>query len=687
MYIHKERVPMINSEEDLKEHLSELYVIHPYTSSYDRYVEFQEKMYDIVKGCFHVGELRKYPIKFKFYPRDTKVYTMEIRHFIVHLFIWYGLISLHDVDKIFDENCVIDCKTEAKHIEDFINREIIRKLKFYNIKETTLNEDVSIVLYNLRRISLDFSITMNLQFDYFDFLDGYNNNPRIKEIMECSFPEDMPLNEVEETVNNYQKEIIREFISMEGNPVGILLSAGTGVKEKQFGEYSVAQSLKPDLAGQVIPEVIESSTLIRGLHKPSYHYIGAGTSRKSLIMNKKVMGRAGHFGKIVLMLARTLSLSKRVYNCRTKHYVTYDIKDKHILEKLNDKFYWDDSIEDLKVLNAKRDKHLIGKKLKFRSAATCACGDSVCAVCFGRTAALNFDIADGVAGYESEEITKVVNQAILSAKHLLTTKSEVIVFNDDFHKFFTLSIGDVYPNLNTTEVDNIEDYAVYIPDDIMMKTDDMDDDSTYNNYIKDGMFYVVHMKTGEMTKIQLQNDKEMFPTDTLLTARKKGKGYIKFKDLSEDEHLFEMSVLNDELTKPLYELMHLINRTKPDDRYSTIDNMSQKFVELLCDSGIDASAIAAECIINRLIRSVEHPYERPDFTNETLEEYKIYEVNKALEQNKSPMLGLGFQYIQRQLLSDEIVTVRDGSSYIDEFMNPRINNLYKNKMKRNKEKN
>lgn len=683
MYEHKENVPMIKTEEDLKQHLSELYVIYPYMSSEDRYVEFQEKMYDILKGCFHVDELRKYPIKFKFYPRDKKIYTMEIRHFIIHIFMWYSLIPLYDITNVLDEDCIANLYVCSNDIEEFINTNILPKLKYYNIKDTTINTTMATVRYNIRRIPIDFSLIMNLQFSFFDFWDAYNTNPRIKEIMECTFDAGTPLNEIEATINAYQKEIKQEFISMKGNPIGAVLAADTGVKEKQLGEYTVAQSLKPDLDGNVIPIAIENSTLIRGLDRPSYYYIDAGAARKSLVMNKKVMGNAGYFGKIVLLLARTLSLSKTMFDCGSQHYVEYDIISKKFLKKLNGKFYLDEEMNELKVVNSKKDAHLIGQKIKFRSAATCCCSENkVCSVCFGRTASLNFDIADGVAGYESEEITKVVNQAILSAKHLLTTKSEVIKFNDTFDKFFTLSVGDVYPKINDTEISDLDNYAIYIPADGMVRTDEMDDDSSYNTYIKDGMFYVVHIPTGEMTEIKLENDKELYPTDTLLDERKRGKGYIKFKDLDDSDRLFEMPIQNDELTKPLYELMHLINRSKPDDRYATIDAISQKFVELLVESGIDASAIAAECIINRLIRSVERPYERPDFSNPDLEDYEIYEVSKALEKNKSPLIGMAYQDIKRQMLSDEFVTERNGTSYVDHLMKPHVSNLYKQKMKR-----
>ena len=109
------------------------------------------------------------------------------------------------------------------------------------------------------------------------------------------------------------------------------------------------------------------------------------------------------------MLARTLSMSTQTSDCGTKHLVCYDVLSKHVLKKLSGKYYKvdpSDPKEDLKVLDSKRDTHRIGKKVYVRSVATCALNNCVCAKCIGETAVTNQDIADGIAGFESEEITE-----------------------------------------------------------------------------------------------------------------------------------------------------------------------------------------------------------------------------------------------------------------------------------------
>ena len=115
------------------------------------------------------------------------------------------------------------------------------------------------------------------------------------------------------------------------------------------------------------------------------------------------------------MLARTLSMSTDVSDCGTKHLVKYEIKNKKYLKKLNGKFFkrnLDDN--DYDIIDSNKYVDLIGKSIYVRSAATCALGDHVCPKCIGMTASTNYDIADGIAGFESEEITELATTVILN---------------------------------------------------------------------------------------------------------------------------------------------------------------------------------------------------------------------------------------------------------------------------------
>lgn len=404
----EEKVREIKNAAELKECLRPLYVIENYTDSDERYKNFQEEIYTMIKGCFEKKECREYPVKFKFYKNDTEIHTLQFRYFVVNVFLWYPFINLHGIDGVLDESFILSKSEEVPKITNYINQKIIKTLRDYTIKNTIVNRNISEVTHNLGRISVDFSLIMGLSITAESFLFAYRDNPELQEIMNSKFSMDSQPYEIEQQLNELQTREIELFKSLPDNPIGVILRANKGIKHKQLSEFTISMGLKPDLNGVTIPLPISTSTLIGGLNKPSYHYIDALGARKSLIMNKKVMGRAGYFGKVVLLLSLTLQLSKTVSDCNTKHYVDITITNKRMLFKYLGRYYKDEETGETKMIDPNKDTHLIGKTIKLRSPITCACGDEVCHKCFGFTSTLNFDISEGVTGYESEEVSRLL---------------------------------------------------------------------------------------------------------------------------------------------------------------------------------------------------------------------------------------------------------------------------------------
>lgn len=664
-------VPNIKTTKELKTYLAEYYIIDEYMDSYEHFSEFQEYMYTLIKGCYERKVLRKFPIRFKFYDSDMKFYSLELRHFVINLFYWYPFVELHGIRHVFDETFIIQ-PYDIPKLNNKINH-LIWILREYGVKNVKINYNISQVLYNMRRISGDFSMIMGLNFDMVTIIEMYNNYPEFRDIMETQIDENMQPIEIEKVLDKKQKELIEFLESLPDNPIGVILRSGTGIKHKQLAEFLISKGLFPDLSGNTIPLPIKGSTVLGGLRTAADLYIDGNGARKSLIMSHKVMGKAGHFGKVLTELSRTLKLSKTVSDCGSKHLVKYFVTGKDFLEKFDGKFFTlnKDDLYSLRPINSEKDRDLIGKTIYVRSVATCGLNNSVCPKCFGLNANLNFDIADGIGAFSTEEVTKVMEQNILSTKHLLTTKSEEIIFNNIFYKFFSITSDEINPIINYSELDDIDDWVIVINKDNLVKNDEMDSDESFNTYISDGSFSIKNVKTKEEHIIQEKNGKEIFLTDDCLQLLKKGKGQIYFKDMDDDTVLFVMTILNNELTKPLYELMNLVNRDKKSVVDRNIDDLSQKMIELFIESGIDASATSAEIIINRLIRKEDNIFERPDFSSNRLPKYKIVTVAKALEKNKSPLVGLSYQYVKRQLLSDDI-DKKDATSYLDPFFKEKI---------------
>lgn len=659
-------VPVIHNREELAQWLRPLYIIDDILVDDDTYNNMRSCILNLVRGSFTIRACREYPIKFKFNKKDKEEYQLELRDFLINLILFEPFIELYGLN-VLDKSYIFDCKTGIPNIENYINNKIILTLKDYQVKNTYLNIRISNVIYNLRMISVDFSQILGLNFNIFTFADMYSSNTEIRDIMETKFDESLQPYEIEAQLKELQNREMQIYKDLPDNELGAILRSATGVKPKQFTEFTIAGGLKPTIDGYTIPEVIQNSILIGGLDRPSYFYIDAGGANKSLIMNKRVMGSAGYFGKLVSLLTRTLSMDTKISDCGNPHLIEIELKTNTHLKRCDGKYFKVNKDDiDYSVLNYEKHKHLVGKKIYIRSAITCGLGNHVCAKCIGIQALTNADIANGVSTFYSEEVTKVVEQNILSTKHLLETFSEIIKFNDNFYKFFTLIGGEIMPVLQVEDEDkDIDDYAIYINPDDINKVDEYEDDSLFNNFLPDAKFVIRNINNPKEEDIPIElEDKELFISKDVMKDIYKNNGYIYFSELNEDMKLFEINIQNKELTKPLYDLMDLINKKKDNDN-ETIDSMLQQFLDLMVTAKISASIVAGEVIINRLIKDVNDPYVRPDFSQEIMPKYQIKTVKNALTKNKSPLIGLSSENLKKQLLDDELYTTRYEESYVD----------------------
>lgn len=268
-----EVVREIKDGAELKECLRPLYVIDDHMETPEKYKEFEEELYTMMKGCFEKKECREFPVNFKFYKGDKKIHTLQFRYFMVNVFLWSPFVHIHGTPNVLNESFIMSKKEEVPKLTNYINTKIIKTLREYTIKNTIVNQSISNVTYNLGRISTDFSMILGLTINAETFLFAYRDNPELRKIMNSSFSMDSQPYEIEHQLSELQAREIEIFKSMENNPVGIILRANKGIKHKQLSEFTIAMGLKPDLNGVTIPLPISSSTLMGGLNRPSYHYV------------------------------------------------------------------------------------------------------------------------------------------------------------------------------------------------------------------------------------------------------------------------------------------------------------------------------------------------------------------------------------------------------------------------------
>jgi hypothetical protein len=258
----------------------------------------------------------------------------------------------------------------------------------------------------------------------------------------------------------------------------------------------------------------------------------------------------------------------------------------------------------------------------------------------------------------------------------LFTAANKIAFSKSFDKYFKFNAGDIYLK-ERDEWDNsiqMDHLSIRIEDSkiIQINQNDMVEYNTFGNNVE-SPFYIYNNKTKEYDVVEIANYESMFIDATsmkffkLVTDKKTGILYydIPLDVLSGelDGRLLSIDIKNHGGTDNLYAIMNLLN--KDAGKYEDYSQLVQHFLETLIKAGIKCRHIQAEIILNRLIRDANNIYLRPDFSKFKHPDIKILTLNQALINTKAPTIGLSYQEVKRQILSDGLYTDKDGSSYLD----------------------
>ena len=630
-----------------------------------------KEMYTFMKKGFEVAEVRKFPVYYMISKEDKDVYTMEIRHMITNMIFWRTFLDLDDEYTLSKDDIIDAYNVSNKMIKKFIDEKVIGPFLF-KVEIKYLNKAIHDLLYRLTKIGNDFNEIMAMGLNLESFIDVANRNPRFNEIIRTRVDENGQPYEIEQYLDELMREEI-EILKTEDNCLKPILIAGAGIKEQQLREMTINGGFKPDLSGNTVPIPINSNLLVGGFRNITNYYLDATGGRKALIANATVMGLAGHFAQLVKLLTTDIKLAD-MDDCGTVHGVELTVTSKKYLQRLHGRYYRERYDRKYKLLQG-NEEWLIGQKIIVRDPTKCGAGHNrICKKCYGELLyKVNRDIS--VGGYAATKITRPVSQNVLSTKHLLLTISEQIMFDDTFEKFFTLSANQILLNNNSDL--NLDDYRILINKTHLMTLENFEEDD-YNAYTYS--FIIQHKKKKEeMYLINELQKKEMFLTPEfykLLKTKKEGNKYaINISDLNDDTPLFIIQINNRELTKPLYSIMHLLdtnNRGIADDEppIVTIDQLVQRFNELLLEANIDVNFIHASVLLYPLIRKIDNVLERPDFRKYDVE-YRMLTIKSALEKHPSITVSLSYQQLKRQLTTIDTY-LKTAPSYLDDFFKKQI---------------
>lgn len=602
---------------------------------------------------------------------------LSITDYFFNLIMWYLIIRTNQEVQpkhlFFEES--ITRKTIKEYIDTFFIDE--NRKKFSNKELNNIIDDTLHHYANIDQFSMYLANTINLE----DTIDLMNAAPDFYSAIHPNM-ENVPIEEVKSVGMDYTNKAI-DYMKNSKALLGYdhcladSWRSSEGINPKQYKEFSINIGSKPDGRGGVFPIAIKNSFITGGVSNLMDYFIESSTGRTAQILSKMNVGSSGHFARLLGLNNMDSMLHQDPdYSCDTKSFEEIFIKDKKVLQLLNNRYYRLSPMGIEYIIKAKKDTHLIGQKIYLRSPMTCASaarGEGICYRCYGDLAYTTRDI--NIGRIASEELSSKLTQILLSAKHLLETAVKKLKWSKKFFDLFEVE-GNIIKLISDT---NFKDYKMIIdPENIELENEDdyrrgfdSDDDddetsSVYNEYITD---FVIVTPNGEQFEIFTEDfDKLYIGSDLNSVIRKKaeavdGKVVISLNDLK-DASIFYIIIHNNELSKTLNKLKDMLNKksvTKTMDRHQIL----QSFIETVIEGGIDLSAVHSEVILSNQIRRPDEVLEKPqwEYPNEP---YEILTLDHALIYNPSVVISLSYQKVSKALYNP-LTFKKKGPSFMDLF--------------------
>lgn len=588
---------------------------------------------------------------------DNVVLKLSIFDYLFNLMFWR--LRLMIGKKIYSVHLFFPDDITQKYCKSYIDNVFIDKNR-KSIDIIDLNQIIDGTIgkfREFRRFQTFLSNSLNLE----DTIELMNKYPEFNDTMHLDVS-NVPLEDVKE----YGMEVTRkqiEFIKNSNHCLSDSFRTGEAVSPKQYKEVAVNIGSKPDGRGSVYPIAVNHSFLNGGLQNPTELFIESSNGRVAQILQKNNVGESGEFArKLELNNQDTRLHQDPNYTCGTRNFMKVEIDSDTKLRMYDLRYYRENPVGLDKLLDYKRDKHLIGKTLYFRSPMTCASaarGDGICYKCYGDLAYTNKEV--NVGQIAAEGLSSIYTQTLLSAKHLLESNIIKTNWSEGFQLFFTA----FFNTISLKDGINLKGCKMIIDEDI--KSEDENDEIDYNYYINS--FTVIDSEGLEYKIFTSDTDNLYFINDFLDYALKNynedGSAIeLDMTELTKFPSLFAMEIKNNELSQTMDKIKKLIDVKSIMKDYDK-DSLLKEFTNTNILGNITLNAVHFEVLLMNQIRDVDNELEKPDW-NVPNEDYQILTLSTSLSHNPSITVRLQSTTPSKVLLDPS-----------DRFLyKPSVNDLY-----------
>lgn len=590
---------------------------------------------------------------------DNEHITLSIFDLFFNLIMWKLPLSVRDT--LTSEFLFFDDAITRKTIKRYIDSKFLNKHRT-SINNIRLNQIIDDTLYKFKYID-DFSFYLFNTVNNEDTIALMNEERGFWECLHSDLT-GVPLDQVKDIGMSITNESIRYIVNSD-HCLADSFRAGEGINPKQYKEVLINVGTKPDGNGGVFNEIINSSLSNGGLRTLSDNFIDASVARLAEILKKENVGDSGHFSRVLGLNNQSTRLHPDPdYVCNTKSLQKVYIGTAKILDKFKNRYYrlrMDGPEYLMSSEPTIHEKHLIGTTLYFRSPMGCAShshGKGICYRCYGNLAYTNADI--NIGKISAEILSSDLTQKLLSAKHLLEAKVVSMKWVDSFKDFFDLSFNII---LIKEGLEDLKRYKLIIRD---INQENENDNFDYNDYINE---FEVETPTGELYRIYTERHDNIYISTELndIISRSvendDGSYSITF-DILDGINIFLMKLSNDDISKTLEDLDHMINRLM-DVNEQDKDSWLQNLIEIVIEGGVDIDAVHLEVILSNQIRSVDDITDTPYWEYEN-EPYRLLTLSQSLTNNPNICTTMVYDSLPKTLVNP-LSFKRTKSSELDLF--------------------
>ena len=578
---------------------------------------------------------------------DSIDIELSIFDYVINLMMWQLRTGINE--PIYSVHLVFFEDITKRNIKDYIDNSFVdkyrKKIPFMQMNQ--LIDNVIGRFRELRPFQMYLANTLNLE----DTIELMKKYPEFNETVHFDVT-GIPLEDVKDAgMEATYKQI--KYIKNSDHCLRDSFRTGEAISPKQYKEVAVNIGSKPDGQGSVFPHPIPHSFMNGGLQSPEEIYIESSVGRVAQILQKTNVGESGAFARNLELNNQDTYLHKDPnYVCDTVNFEEVTIDSAIKLQMYDLRYYRENPKGVDKLLNAKKDKHLIGRKLYFRSPMTCASaakGQGICYKCYGDLAYANQEV--NIGQIAAEGLSSIYTQILLSAKHLLESLVVKMVWVKEFYDIFSLAFNTI----GVREDKVFRGWKLIIDEEL--KTEDDLDNMAYSYYINS---FVVRQPDGTSVRIHTSESDNIYFSqeflDYIISLKPKGESLEDLDDtpmefdmvkLMDFPYLFIMEIRNNELSRTMDQIKKLIDN-KSIIQLHDRNTILEEFIRTNINGGIKLNAVHFEVLLMNQIRYIDDELLKPHW-NVPNEPYQILTLTKSLSNNPSITVRLESNKIQQAL--------------------------------------